>query len=136
MILFLLLIVISIHAPSRERQSALIKQFGKLVFQSTLPRGSDSFGWFAGDMLNNFNPRSLAGATQGVLSCVLLLVFQSTLPRGSDPYYPYYPKALFYFNPRSLAGATGKVEAITGYEWISIHAPSRERQHQNKLLLY
>ena len=64
----------------------------------------------------DFNPRSLAGATpENLLKSVMKALFQSTLPRGSDDVYPY-----------------DRVVLID----ISIHAPSRERQHQNKLLLY
>ena len=56
---------ISIHAPSRERR---YRDNGRVKvrdeFQSTLPRGSDSKKniqiFFK---KNNFNPRSLAGAT-------------------------------------------------------------------------
>ena len=55
---------------------------------------------------DNFNPRSLAGAT------VTMLVMLS---------------ALAYFNPRSLAGATRGPKGDTGPQGISIHAPSRER---------
>ena len=107
--------IISIHAPSRERLKTFSMRSQNSIFQSTLPRGSDSFEHFVTSFVQRF---------------------QSTLPRGSD----YKPNlgalAISYFNPRSLAGAT-----ILGIFYpnscnISIHAPSRERQHQNKLLLY
>ena len=62
-----------------------------------------------------FNPRSLAGAT--------------AIP---DIQYG----CCYNFNPRSLAGATKGISRNNGFSVISIHAPSRERQHQNKLLLY
>ena len=55
---------ISIHAPSRERQQAAQSPLTQAaIFQSTLPRGSDSL--------------RLAGVFK-------LRLFQSTLPRGSD----------------------------------------------------
>ena len=41
-----------------------------------------------------------------------------------------------YFNPRSLAGATITTMPMPKQILISILAPSRERPHQNKLLLY
>ena len=63
----------------------------------------------------NFNPRSLAGATLPL-----------TVPLSTS----------LYFNPRSLAGATIDADVWASGDIISIHAPSRERQHQNKLLLY
>ena len=58
-----LLFAISIHAPSRERQSHKLLLSSYFQFQSTLPHGSD-----------------LACLTA---SC-LMLRFQSTLPHGSD----------------------------------------------------
>ena len=65
--------------------------------------------------LQYFNPRSLTGATCSMLMKIgYVLAFQSTLPHGSD----------------------GDVEPEDLSNNISIHAPSRERQHQNKLLLY
>ena len=76
---------ISIHAPSRERQSCLINMT---------------------PIENNFNPRSLAGATRNFFSFQEFFKFQSTLPRGSD----------------ADIIAPVVVPAV-----ISIHAPSRER---------
>ena len=119
---------ISIHAPSRERPPFSIASLGPVVFQSTLPRGSDHYhvilfgydfrfqstlprgsdlrtrnlsGWNL-----HFNPRSLAGATPANLLPFIQDEFQSTLPRGSDiiPGIPYI--GIGHFNPRSLAGAT------------------------------
>ena len=55
-----------------------------------------------------FNPRSLAGATFGLLC---------------------FSRLLLYFNPRSLAGATDEVYLARPSLSISIHAPSRERQN-------
>ena len=54
---------ISIHAPSRERPICGSPFSPTILFQSTLPRGSDSL---PGMLLN------------------IALKFQSTLPRGSD----------------------------------------------------
>ena len=78
------MVPISIHAPSRERFGfALAVKFLNL-FQSTLPRGSDSTDRTDGASMANFNPRSLAGASELLLLLVLPNQFQSTLPRGSD----------------------------------------------------
>ena len=77
-----------------------------LIFQSTLPRGSDQ---------------------QKYLELVGYVTFQSTLPRGSDLASSESFAAFFYFNPRSLAGATAKAAIIDCKRLISIHAPSRER---------
>ena len=103
-------LVISIHAPSRERRGYL-----------RVHRVATS----------DFNPRSLAGATALVLPLRLLFLFQSTLPRGSDHhtgstkhwhrtfqstlprgsdgYLRVHRVATSDFNPRSLAGATALV---------------------------
>ena len=54
--------------------------------------------------------------------------FQSTLPRGSDPCYAGRLGQYANFNPRSLAGATFKIPDYYLKLFISIHAPSRERQ--------
>ena len=97
---------ISIHAPSRERPLDSRMAFDNLLFQSTLPRGSDYAGLASCRKTVYFNPRSLAGATLSTprfyghhqisihapsrerqarsSSAPVPTVFQSTLPRGSD----------------------------------------------------
>ena len=119
---------ISIHAPSRERLKIFEPRNGMIAFQSTLPHGSDTGSAFAAvnlrrfqstlphgsdlilqrvyNIIDNFNPRSLTGATglQGlelkqqaisihapsrerlssILAPQILQIFQSTLPHGSD----------------------------------------------------
>ena len=97
---------ISIHAPSRERLTQALHFKVQQLFQSTLPRGSDCVKSVAGSSLMDFNPRSLAGATNLVLQRNSALVFQSTLPRGSDVNLFLLLDSCKYFNPRSLAGAT------------------------------
>ena len=76
---------ISIHAPLRERQNRVKSCFFKVLFQSTLPCGSD-------------RPEFLGSHSS--------MIFQSTLPCGSD--LPVHPlgQGQPHFNPRSLAGAT------------------------------
>ena len=56
-------LIISIHAPSRERQTANFQLSQQAQFQSTLPRGSDCTEEKLGTVQGYFNPRSLAGAT-------------------------------------------------------------------------
>ena len=142
-------IVISIHAPSRERP---------------LMSGANATA-------RNFNPRSLTGAT--ILAVVLIpaKAFQSTLPHGSDStdrtycgcwnisiHAPSRERLLngngitkySNFNPRSLTGATPlsyRIKLPSAFQstlphgsdcelldetvtdnHISIHAPSRERR--------
>ena len=149
---------VSIHAPSQERRPTIVLQktitdgfnprsltgatvttatsLKLMLFQSTLPRGSDKLK----------------------LPCTMLpIVFQSTLPRGSDLFQngvenPFY----FNFNPRSLAGATlplfplittlefqstlpcGSDDTLSQYsttkQTISIHAPLRERLRSKRRL--
>ena len=135
--------LISIHAPSRERRLSPAKvrrcavfnprsltgatgappaQPFDVVFQSTLPHGSD---WFRRPLRwsdRHFNPRSLTGATKFdahqpatvVFSihapsrerlCPKIketppLCFQSTLPHGSDIPPATAPAADPIFNPR------------------------------------
>ena len=118
---------ISIHAPSRERPLCKHQCENDLIFQSTLPRGSDQQAQGAPMSREisihapsrerllaslptvpnrHFNPRSLAGATIDCLAENAAKLFQSTLPRGSDRRWK-----------KRLSTAT-----------ISIHAPSRERR--------
>ena len=79
------------------------------IFQSTLPRGSDTYRRpDYGRRYVDFNPRSLAGATNAAPKVTQARKeFQSTLPRGSDKLDDYKKGGRLY---------------------ISIHAPSRERQ--------
>ena len=56
--------------------------------------------------VENFNPRSLTGATFALAVALLML---------------------FYFNPRSLTGATEMDRLKAAEIRISIHAPLRER---------
>ena len=56
-------VVISIHAPLRERPARTGTAGGIVKFQSTLPYGSDKFTLATCLYLGYFNPRFLAGAT-------------------------------------------------------------------------
>ena len=102
----LMLKQISIHAPLRERHTAIPLVASTQVFQSTLPCGSDIIPVFMAVSCRYFNPRSLAGATFPQLEKLFVSVisihaplrerladpqlpsscrkFQSTLPCGSD----------------------------------------------------
>ena len=150
-------VLISIHAPSRERL----------------------LHYFCTSMKLNFNPRSLAGATKAVAdkpptekisihapsrerrSTIITSLsirgisihapsrerlgsglyfcfsssFQSTLPRGSDCSAALALTARIYFNPRSLAGATPGEGVNSSVAVISIHAPSRERRQTPEIYL-
>ena len=120
-------VIISIHAPSRERLPRPLVPTAKA----------------------DFNPRSLAGAIPIHLETGTFIAFQSTLPRGSDSDRRIYDgrnrisihapsrerfltcapqQRTAYFNPRSLAGATAVPVLVEHLRKISIHAPSRERR--------
>ena len=124
--------VISIHAPLRERRIAALSTVRPLPFQSTLPYGSDIISRQSRSTINNFNPRSLTGATttHPAFQCrytisihapsrerlpldgalFKLQAFQSTLPHGSDTSSAHRSCDYVYFNPRSLTGATASKE--------------------------
>ena len=99
---------ISIHAPSRERPFSLAKLHTATIFQSTLPRGSDTITSGARCPAHNISIH--APSRERLLLAILCRVkskFQSTLPRGSDRQDCYYRlRSAGNFNPRSLAGAT------------------------------
>ena len=100
-----------------------------MLFQSTLPRGSDRIapaGFTRAERFQSTLPRG-SDIRQGDFK-VPPLKFQSTLPRGSDSAQPYRHGLADYFNPRSLAGATSYNYLKAHGVPISIHAPSRERR--------
>ena len=98
----------------------------------------------------NFNPRSLAGATDGQRlhhRCTGISIHAPSRERHSCfiscyNIYNFNPRSLagattishfafvygHNFNPRSLAGATFLVSTVIPFIQISIHAPSRERR--------
>ena len=86
-----------------------ILNISHLLFQSTLPHGSDLGMSARLSTTPNFNPRSLTGATRCMTLTLLSVAFQSTLPHGSEQ--------------PSLADQT--------FAEISIHAPLRERLKLN-----
>ena len=99
--------LISIHAPSRERLQRRQTWFPLLLFQSTLPRGSDK---------EKYNEPPFD------------LIFQSTLPRGSD----VAAVAIAADTRISIHAPSRERRRIHNFlEYIiliSIHAPSRERR--------
>ena len=161
---------ISIHAPSRERRNQqrplrgninfnprslagatilLLCIYHCVVFQSTLPRGSDVPGAPVYTLPIHFNPRSLAGATYRVRLYTHCRYISIHAPSRERLKHNIRRLSCKNFNPRSLAGATQISERYTsshqfqstlprGSDWkcsikiigitISIHAPSRERR--------
>ena len=99
--------VISILAPSRERLHDILGRLGALHISILAPSRERQSCWMHLCVLSHdFNPRSLAGATDDVLKyyeskpisilapsrerlfllslCLNKFLFQSSLPRGSD----------------------------------------------------
>ena len=120
--------LISIHAPSRERQDYRSRCRGTLHFNPRSLTGATTlfYAQVAGDRISihapsrerhaaiissigapaDFNPRSLTGATIAIAVVVYLMRFQSTLPHGSDMVLLLGRNYIRHFNPRSLTGAT------------------------------
>ena len=103
----MLFIVISIHAPLRERLKVFKTWDCVITFQSTLPCGSDLRLRSPYSPQQNFNPRSLAGAT-------LLIVKRIKFSHIS-----------IHAPLRERHTARYILKKTTG---ISIHAPLRERR--------
>ena|GEM_PF-1599253 len=97
---------ISIHAPSRERPRRCTRWLRVIYFNPRSLAGATARCGIIPIRYTDFNPRSLAGATYLIKRFMLkVLPFQSTLPRGSDWAY----------------------QQQNAHQFISIHAPSRER---------
>ena len=101
-------LLISIHAPSRERLDvvytiSLDTYFNPRSLTGATPRRCQSWLW-----RYHFNPRSLTGATTSGTFIPTLDLFQSTLPHGSDSSHTGKQRTVHDFNPRSLTGATIK----------------------------
>ena len=142
-------LAISIHAPLRERPVLAVPVVVPTSFQSTLPYGSDHIIITAILALNNFNPRSLTGATRSApcstdLGSISIhapsrerlsrfscsgnkALFQSTLPYGSDYEYGLLNKPVVISIHAPLRERQRRKYVFLAPILISIHAPSRER---------
>ena len=102
------------------------------IFQSTLPCGSDTIVFASTKHINNFNPRSLAGATLMLRQYADVARISIHAPLRERRLFRRQDNTEHNFNPRSLAGATGlftrSEDVVAG---ISIHAPLRERRQIN-----
>ena len=119
---------ISIHAPSRERRICPVQLRQLTLISIHAPSRERPISLSIILLSGYFNPRSLTGATIILAVILRIFLFQSTLPHGSDTNKGF--EFWFYdnFNPRSLTGATPlPIDNDVG-NYISIHAPSRERQ--------
>ena len=122
--------MISIHAPLRERHCTLhSEQAYNTKFQSTLPRGSDQGEQCDGQICCYFNPRSLAGATiNASLQDFHALLISIHAPSRERP-RTQIPQVVFNrisIHAPSRERPASKVK-MTDKKLFSIHAPSRER---------
>ena len=129
-------IVISILAPSRERLSFSLSPYLFLIFQSTLPHGSD---------IHTANQKA-AGLPISIHAPSRERHKISKSMRTARPISIHAPSrerrlsmviifiVIQYFNPRSLTGATCFAHFLAYFMRISIHAPSRERRTRMYLM--
>ena len=103
-------LIISIHAPSRERP---------VIFVITLFH------------VLNFNPRSLSGATGMSATAAGSSAFQSTLPLGSDITIFSISLLIAISIHAPSRERPFLVSTVIPFIQISIHAPSRERPGYN-----
>ena len=107
--------VISIHAPLRERRKSIGCHNSFSAISIHAPLRERQVAGKNADALYKFQSTLPYGSDQLVtIYSDLRLLFQSTLPYGSD--------LSNFLSYRDLSG-------------ISIHAPLRERQNQNSLIL-
>ena len=85
-----------------------------MVFQSSLPRGSDCNPYTSPQGNHYFNPRSLAGATAATALPLLTLQISILAPSRERLFLVACSRSyLINFNPRSLAGATTALAAYS-----------------------
>ena len=120
---------ISIHAPLRERQNLLIHHVLYTSISIHAPLRERRYLIQENRNAENFNPRSLAGATSCRINvCLQPLNFNPRSLAGATVRTPRSQSSDVHFNPRSLAGATASAKRVFSENLISIHAPLRERQ--------
>ena len=124
-------VTISIHAPSRERPtgSFFLNGSGFISIHAPSRERQQSIG--EEDEDNDFNPRSLAGATPCPSGrCAGAVDFNPRSLAGATKISVFLMTVCLDFNPRSLAGATNGTPFNYFMKKISIHAPSRERHRK------
>mgnify|MGYP007039787062 CR=1 FL=1 len=118
---------ISILAPSRERHHRISIHLCTIGFQSSLPHGSDDGCAKMAIGLQNFNPRSLTGATVAPKTIHNKGGISILAPSRERLIDLVLSAVAVNFNPRSLTGATCSRCLSVNLTLISILAPSRER---------
>ena len=148
---------ISIHAPTRGATACEALAAKTVVFQSTLPRGERRMGKIDTSGLSNFNPRSHEGSdnrttfyylpvslisihapTRGATYCICRLVSDWTISihaptRGATPVLLSDMVSDGYFNPRSHEGSDGR--AITNIPLLAKFQSTLPRGERQLLLL-
>ena len=128
-------LIISIHAPSRERPPSASSLPLPADFNPRSLAGATITLRQAKTGAENFNPRSLAGATIKIQKKLKLIIFQSTLPRGSDQSLYFLKIWLLAISIHAPSRERLKLfQYAQSSEQISIHAPSRERPEKNTLI--
>jgi len=118
---------ISIHAPKRERLLFVHFYPSCVNFNPRSQAGATICSFVLKCGTRYFNPRSQAGATCLCWQCLAGLVISIHAPKRER--HPMRPKQRLpsHFNPRSQAGATVQKWSRRAVIKISIHAPKRER---------
>ncbi len=144
--LYIILTVVSIHAPTEGATRNEIAQRVSAEFQSTLPRRERRLLCQAQKAVRRFNPRSHGGSdgdlkafkrstkvsihapTEGATAALILfletLQFQSTLPRRERQHRQGHENLNLCFNPRSHGGSDIDRLPCRGRRPVSIHAPT------------
>ena len=119
---------ISIHAPLRERPQRRGLSVAKVKqFQSTLPCGSDLNKeiYAQGTAISIHAP--LRERRFFMMLLTLSLLFQSTLPCGSDRSLHSLIRPMLKFQSTLPCGSDQYGDTTLLPDYISIHAPLRER---------
>ena len=125
---------ISIHAPLRERRASFKDKPAHKTFQSTLPCGSDLFPHPRRMFAKEFQSTLPCGSDYAQsLDSWHLAQFQSTLPCGSDLALVHQRGAGSLFQSTLPCGSDRCSSVKFCNLRISIHAPLRERLHEQEI---
>ena len=128
---------ISIHAPTRGATACEALAAKTVVFQSTLPRGERRMGKIDTSGLSNFNPRSHEGSDAAGVCCGQCWKhFNPRSHEGSDQIALVGHNLTIHFNPRSHEGSDYLGSLSCAIFSISIHAPTRGATSNVRFLLY
>ena len=121
-----ILLMISIHAPTRGATFLLYTKDFCITFQSTLPQGERRSSVSQFLTLPEFQstlPQGERRMKKQISSWIFY--FNPRSHKGSDIYGSPHGQAHINFNPRSHKGSDGNTSGNTSGNTISIHAPTR-----------